>query len=615
MIEFDTTSILFCLLASVFTAWALYQDAKWWYLRLPLYFCCFAGLLLLWLRPHGEIPIDAHKAIFCSENTPTELLDSLFKVDPDQKVYSTDTALVAQYSYVDWTPDFSFLQQLDTPIVAVTVLGDGLDEAELPYLDSLAVEEQLNLPPSGIHLVRWSQHLREGERLQVQGSFHRNEIAVAADKAFRLHLIGAGGVQDSVVLKKGADLTFDLSAQLKQAGKHVWHLATLSQTGDTLAYASIPFSVEAEESKKILLFSAQASFELKFLKRWLVEEGYPLAHRAKLSKDKYQEDFKGIEKQDLSISREALSTFDLLVVDEQTALEWNTEETALLKAHIRKTGMGILVLMGEKENGNQVAILEDFDYRASSSGTRGEGRLQIGEMGSSTSEEMQLPHRNVKAKNSTLNNFKGIIRSSNKPDKVFAAVKSFGLGRIAISTLFDTYKLALKGKKSDHQLIWGQLFDAMITDYATGVWWRYEPFAPKEGYPLTFILPAKKKDLMDEAEWQSPTAGEEPLTFDLQLNEHQNYYIGKLWPDTIGWHQLVYEAKNLAVYVHPKTAWNIAARADKINKTVEHIQELKSKELSIERKQLTRQQEYPLWYWFLLFVFSWFFLWVIEKRK
>ena len=281
----------------------------------------------------GSIRYSGNEAVLLTAGFSTDSLnkfknDSLYTTDPLISLHFNKAKLVIPYR----------LKKNGRPLTNLHLLGYGLTESELTRLDSIPVVFHPSPYPAGIVSASWTEKLKQGQPFVIQGKFNHTMHAPV-----RLILKELNTSIDSTVIEQQGLVNFELKGLPKSTGRIVDQLLVLNGK-DTIVNEPVPFEVSKVEPLKFLMISSSLDFENKFLKNWLTQQGFAVAIRSAISKNKVTSAFINIQQMPLNhLSASVLDKFDLLLADLSSLKALSSTENSLLNREVSQNGLGVIV--------------------------------------------------------------------------------------------------------------------------------------------------------------------------------------------------------------------------------------------------------------------------------
>ena len=582
-------TLIICALLAVFTVWKEYQRPAKAYLLWRIVASIIAVIALACII----LPVSHSKDIASPDKHSAILLTSGFNPDSlnnyrDSKLFTADKAVAKQYLKARLIR----LDELktDSPsFTKVDVFGYGLNENELNELGNLPVVFHPTQLPDGVSAINWTQKLRTGETLKIQGQY-KNE----STKPIKLILKGLNIQLDTATIAPKTNRDFELVTIPKNEGRVVYHLLVITGK-DTLANESLPVEIEQISPLKILMLSASPDFETRFLKNWLSENGFSVAVRSAISKDKFSSEYVNIQPLKIDhLNAGLLDKFDLVIGD----LSVLKSESALLKQEVIQKGLGIIIRDDSLSKGSSW-LQNDFPVEHSN--------LKDG-------ASVNLIIKNKKDRSAVLKTGQTFIRYQPGTQPLVNDMQGHLLvssslteaGRLAFTTVNNTYNWVLAGDKDDYAAFWSLLIGNAAKRIPLTEDWSILPQFPLAGEPVKLQLQASQVAGGIIAD-NSMIA---PVQNDMVPFEYGNSY----WPLNSGWHFT--QQKNGQPewwYVYENNEWPVVRAFEKMAATRQYAETYPTDSFVTKQIHEKVQIAVPKIYFYLLLLAACTFLWVEGK--
>lgn len=537
---------------------------------------------------NGQVPIaDQSNAILLTEGFNKDSIPN------NAQVFTTNKAVQKNYAKAIVIGSTQELANHKPALKQVKILGYGLTEDELQPLGNLLVSYNTQVSPAGIQSISWPGNLKAGEALTIQGSFQNDEA-----KAIKLLLKGLNTPLDSVMLPANKTTGFQLSTLPKPSGRVVYQLLALSGA-DTLSAESMPVQIEPIKPVKVLMLNASPDFETRFLKNWLGENGYAVAARAVISKDKVSEEYVNIDKLNLQrLSAGTLDKFDVVVGSLSALKLLSTAEGAALRQQVTQKGLGVII---RADSSDKAASWLQRDFSVNTVATK---------------EQFSVPLilQNQKSKTAKLNIDPSYISYRNNTQSLvtdaqnheLAGTAMAGAGKLVFTTLNHTYTWLLNGNKQDYASLWTLLINKSACKLLPVQSWQIDSGLPAVNEPVDIIL-------------QSATAPANIKVNGEYIASVQNPAIPYQWfstyfPQKQGWQTANF---NNTVpfwwYNYTNQAWKTIKSLQLIAETKKFAQNQAQKATVTKQIQQTVKIEVPKIWFYLILLASCTFLWIERK--
>ena len=421
-----------------------------------------------------------------------------------------------------------------------------------------------------------------GDELTVEGVF-KNPIPQS-----KLILHGPGGTAlDSIVFFNKEEEGFTLKTNLKASGKFLFFLQEKDSSDTVYNTEPLPVVVKTKAPLKILMVNEFPSFETKYLKNFLSEEGHRVIVKTKLTKQKYKYEYFNTESQPIySLNSDNLASFDLVIFDDLSLnMLGNSERTVLTEA-IQQNGLGVFVQQTGNRFQSKIGTWE-LEVQPDEVTTI---KVAVGTM--PMLEKYQIAFSAMGLRGMAIGNY--------------GYSKQVGLGSIGTTSIKNTYQLLLDGKDDEYKEIWTSLINGLrkqtqnMGAFRSESNWAFvnEPydfsFFTSEENPIVYLgnqyrVPLLKNTVVHE-EWQ-----------------------GRVYPREKGWHELVSDldttvSKNF--YVMEEGNWS--------SLTSQNI--LKRNKRFFDTSFTDYKEKYlpyripPIWF-FLIFLLAMGYVWLEPKLK
>lgn len=484
------------------------------------------------------------------------------------------------------------LDELKTDSPAFTrihVFGYGLKDDELNELGHLPLVFHASTIPGGIIAISWNRKLKPGERFTLQGRYKNNN-----SKKVKLILAGLSTQLDTVIIPAKSNQEFELTTLPKNEGRSVYHL--LAMTGkDTLENENLPVQIDPIKPLKILMLSAAPDFEARFLKNWLSENGFELAARSIISKDKSSCEYVNMQPVKVDhLNASVLGQFDLVIGD----LSILKSEGAL-KQQVTQNGLGIIVRADTISKGSSWL----------------QANFPVEKLDIKNPPPVTLIIQGSKDKSAPLKIDQSYVR--NQPNTqplvydvqshVFVNLSIAGDGRMAFTTITSTYNWLLGGNKIDYSAFWSLLIRKTAKKIPAAENWTFGKF-PIINEPVNINLqfsqaPGKiTADSTIIAPAQNPSI---PFEWDAVY-----------WPSFAGWHSVKQDNGQPAWwYVYGDKEWQGVRASGRLAATSEYAK-TNSADTSVTKQIHEKEQfDVPKIYFYMLLLGACVFLWVEGKLK
>ncbi|MEO6548223.1 MAG: hypothetical protein ABIN94_09495 [Ferruginibacter sp.] len=533
------------------------------------------------------IPISINHKLPAQHHRPAVLLTEGYNKDSLQYFLSKNTETNIRYT-IDTIPF------IDTSISDLHIFGEGLSPTQLRLLKDIPLIFHPALNNEGFTVVHCKPQLQAGEKLLLQGTYsNSNNFPVKLClTAFQITL-------DSVNIPAKKTYSFNLETVPKQRGKALYNLLVLNGK-DTLEKEPVPVEVKPIDTLKLLLLSASPGFEHKFLKNWLSQNGFAVAARTRISKDKYDKSYLNIPTFSFErITPSLLHRFDIIIADAAELALLTRPELSTVQAQVAD-GMGLLV---NADSITAPGTFYSFAFMQYFSGMPAPSR-SILSLREPTAPLAPLPG----GQNLFIRNRPGeqplVFDSS---FNVLASSKMLGLGKIVFSTINNTYPWMLSGNGSNYSLLWSYLLQKAA-----------KSTTEEHSLVINHILPIVNEPVELNFQTQGDTIAAIRIDsnyLSLQQNPDLPFQSqGINWPHIAGW-QTTFNSKGQQFnwYTYKKSDWKNIVAIDKTRQTNRYIHQKKHIEKNAVQVQKYTRKSIPSHLFFGIFIICCCFLWLEKK--
>ncbi len=380
------------------------------------------ALCCIFLRPSVYIA-SSTKGVVLTQGYDSRKLDSLAKV-------------IKGLKKIRYNPG-RFIEKELSDIEELTILGEGIHPFDFWQLNGHKVHYDLPDLPEGLVKLKYEPEYIVGDSLYIKG-LYRN-----TDEGRRLYLqTASGSVVDSVILVNEPEQTFVLKGMLKADGKFVYQIVERDDKDNEICKNPIPVVILEKERLKVLIINQFPSFETKYLKNFLAEEGHEVVVRNQITKRKYKFEYFNTDVEPIyAITEKSLENFDLFVIDTPTFLNLSQNSRNTIDEAIQAKALGLLVQPNELLF-NRLGNLMDIK-------TKPDKTTTILFSGNKKVKLEKYPYRFEEA---------GL-----KDDMIedYGYLQLVGQGKKGTTLLKNTYELVLGGKSGIYRKLWTNIIDRL----------------------------------------------------------------------------------------------------------------------------------------------------------
>ena len=590
----NLTVIIICILLSAITAWLEYRRSNGNRLisRIIVSLIAIAALACLTLPVTYQGKSSINNGADAALLTPGYHIDSLSHSGA-KLVFATDKDVLKSYPKAIFLNTLQDLNIHYPAIKQLHILGYGLGDDDLKQLDKIPVIFHAPPAPGGILTVNWQKQVNAGELLQVQGKFNN-----ASAKPVRLLFKGLNTPLDSVNIPAGKITDFELTTVPKTPGNITYTLLAIDGR-DTIENESVPVTIERAQQVKVLILASSPGFETRFLKNWLSQNGYAIAVREAISKDKISEDFINTEKQSLAhLSAALLNKFDVVIGDLSALKALNNTESSILRQQVSQSGLGIII--------------------RSDSLTKGSSWLQnnfkVTTYAAKTQLTIPLAIQDQKVKTAPLNIDPSYISNNDNvqnllldlQNRILASSAIYGTGKLVYTTLHNTYTWQLAGNNKDYTALWSILIGKAA-----------RKLPPEQSFAVASAVPTA--EIPVQLQLQSSSAPVQLAVNGIPVSAVQDAIIPfewkfDYWPQNAGWQQAILNKKVInSWYLYQKDSWTSLKHSLRREKT-QHYLDNRAKNISVTKQiQNLANITVPKMYFYSILIAACAFLWIERK--
>ncbi|WP_426670860.1 hypothetical protein ACPPVU_06420 [Mucilaginibacter sp. McL0603] len=580
--------LIICCALAVFAVWKEYSRS----VKKHLIWRIVAALMAVIAFGFIAIPIHYLKDINIQDDHSAVLLTDGFVADSlgsfkNSKLFTTDKAIAKKY------PKAKLIRldelKIDSPaITRLHVLGYGLNKDELDQLDSLSVVFHPSALSERITAINWNQKLNSGETLKVQGKYKNDR-----SEPIKLILKGLSTQLNAVIIPAKSEQNFELSAVPKNEGRAVYHIQVISGN-DTLANENLPVEIDPVKPLKILMLSAAPDFETRFLKNWLSENGFSVAVRSAITKDKFSSEYVNMQPVNMDrLSESLLDKFDVVIGD----LSVLKSESAVLKQAVTQKGLG-LIIRADTISKTSSWLQNDFPVEKLQVKDAPAPLMIKGEKNKTVA--LKIDPIFIKYQSGTQH------MVTDAQNHVLVNASLAGAGRLLFKTVNNTYNWVLAGDKNDYAAFWSLLISNAARKVPVTEEWSAASQLPSVNEPVQMQLATSSSPLQITAENAMIAPSQNP---DIPFEWGNNY-----WPSSTGWHSILQKnGKSAWWYVYGKDNWKGVKASEKISAT-RFYAIAKAVNTSVTKAIHKKVRiEVPKIYFYVMLLMACTYLWVERK--
>lgn len=591
--NWNSIVIIVCILLAAFAVWKEYVRVN----KLRMGWRIVAALAAVLALACIALPLTYQKDTIKQDKNEIILLTQGYNVD-SLKPYATAKIFTLDEKIKKENAKAVLLNNPDeligdSTITQLHILGDGLDKEELQQLNDLPIVFYPAAVKQGITAAAWAQKLKAGDPFTIQGNFKN-----ASAKKVKLVLKGLSTGLDSVVINADGDNPFQLTTIPKNTGKNIFNLLAIAGT-DTIEKEDLPVQIEPVKPLKVLMLTASPDFESRFLKNWLSQNGYAVAVRSAISKDKFNKEFINFDQFPIDhLSPATLAKFDVLIGDLAVLKTLNGSEASALQQEVTQKGLGIII-KGDTTTRSTSWLQRDFPTdRLALKEPLPVSLLPQGELAKTDKFNAGLVY--IKSQGNT----QSLVTDQHA--HVFAATALAERGKLVFTPLNNTFSWMLNGDKNDYTNLWSLLIGKAARRLPITENWNTLSAIPTVSKPVELLL----QSAVVPSNIKINDASAAPTQHSLLPFEWEVNY----WPGATGW-QSLQQAGGLLnwFYVYKDNQWE-GIRA--LNKQMETRNYIETNHLnSLVTKQIREKATIAVSkiYFYVLLLIACVFLWVEAK--
>lgn len=469
-------------------------------------FLTIIALIFLILQPTKEVEISERQGLLVTSGFDVQQKDSLM-------------AIVEGIKEVTYNPTTSIRNELDS-LTGLIILGNGVEPFDFELFRTIPTAYIPTKEPIGITDLKTSESLLLGEKLSVAGAY----TSPVTGNYLVLEDAGGNGL-DSVKLGEQKTVRFSLEAVPKVSGRFVFQLTEKDSIGTELHTEPIPVIIHKKNLLRVLILNNFPTFETKYIKNFLADNGHEVIVRSQLTKGKFKfEYFNTSSAPVYQFTDEVLAKFDLVIIDTDTYFNLGTTGIRSFEKSSRETGLGVFLQPSDLlfKLGNEKSY---FQFK----------RDGIDELNVPTFKSTLQKYPFTFDEQLTV---KPIILGT---ETTVAVYKQLGSGRFATTTLQNSYQLLLQGKTAAYNRLWTQIFDKISKKEEVPVAWEAITRIPRIDIPFEFTMRTRLTDFN--------VIHEDDQSIGMLQNTYvPTLYSGKVYPSKSGWNKLNIETDSSAQY-------------------------------------------------------------------
>ena len=541
------------------------KDKKQLFIRIIL--SCLSVILvaLMFLKLETKQTVKGEFLALLTEDFRQDQLDSLSRLYPHLEEANYESGF-----------------ERDKRFHTVFVLGNGIPSYDLHRYDSSSMLYLGAKSLGGIIDLKYPSVVKQGDELAIDGKYRHNH-------SVSLLLKEEDKVLDSTFLKSDKD-DFYFAIDTKAFGNRLYTIQEIDSTGEVINSEPLPVTVEPREKLNILMINQFPTFESKYLKNFLGEEGHDIAIRNELTIEKFKYEYINQDPVNFRyLVPKVLQDIDLIILDAASLDKLSNNELISLSKAISEQGLNLLIQPDDEYlNSSRNRTWDPFKFLKNNKTS-----VSINEQAYSCfsysikSDLLTIP----------------LLSDDNKD--LLAAYGIHGSGKIATSLLKNTYESWLVGKQIEYKKLWRRIISGISESNS------YKYFEKSDNMPVSYL---HESTLFRLSSLDFPMIkGSGESTYGLEKNLLKNEWNFKIWNSKVGWSHLYVEndsSSHVSYYVAGDDEW----KALKTNQ----LRETNARYFSVKNDQdeaFSVAQWKPMNYWWLfcLFVICAGYLWLEPK--
>ena len=489
-------------------------------------FVTMTALVLLVLEPTKEVEIDEQQGLLLTYGYSNHQKDSLVILNKGLKVLNYDSGK-------------SIRNELES-LTSIYVIGQGIQYYDFLRFNDLEVDYIPMKKPSGINRLSYTNQITIGEKVEVNGSYYQ-----PSKGSFLVFEDSRGNGLDSIQFVENSNSDFSMSGSPKTIGTYVYQLTVKDSTGVLLDANPLPIEIKEKKSLRILILNNFPTFETKYLKNFLAEEGHEVIVRSQLTKGKFKFEYFNTNSSPVYEFTDAvLNQFDVVIVDADTYYSFGAIIKNRFEKNVRESGLGLFIQPSE--------FFFNLPESSSYFKFKRDG-IRAVQLANSTNTLEKYPF----GFDEQLLGQHILIRDG----ITIAFYKQIGLGRIATTTILNSYQLLLNGSHIAYKNSWTQILDAISKKNNLVVEWKAVSHIPIVDEPFYFNSYTNLKEFSIVNENKVPVSM-------VQKPMISNKFSGTVYPRKKGWNALKINSDGtlqFVYYVYDDLHWKSLRTAKTIN--------------------------------------------------
>ncbi|HDZ03464.1 hypothetical protein LCGC14_0417490 [marine sediment metagenome] len=544
-------------------------NSKQFVLNTIVSFIAIFSIVITFLEPTKEVEINDRQALLLTEGYTENQKDSLINLNDGIKV-------------LNYNPKKSIHKELDS-LSNVIIIGDGLEPYNFHLFDSVPTTYLPNEQRKGITRLSFNEKLLLGNDLSISGSFLKPRKG-----SFLIVQDSRNNGLDSIQFNEETNIDFELNARPKVSGIYVYRLMVKDSVGGVLNTNPLPIVINKKEPLRVLILNEFPTFETKYLKNFLAEEGHEVIVRSQLTKGKFKfEYFNTLNVPVYQFTDAVLKNFDIVITDAETYLSFGKTMKAAFEESISENGLGLFIQPSDMLfNRRQSDSYFNFKRDA----------IKAQKLTAYFSDVEKYPFSFEEQLLVEPIALGGVTN--------MAGYKQHGKGKIATTTLLNSYEILLNGNNEIYSSIWTTILDKIAKKHNQVFEWETTTPLPKIDESFKFTVRSNIEVFNVLGENNIPVAiAQKPIL--------PNQYSGTVYPKRKGWNELHIEndsTSKFSYYVFDDSDWSALNSVKSIDANKKRF----SKGFQKNRTVIINRPISPILF-YILFLLSIGWLWLTPK--
>ncbi|MBL3657314.1 hypothetical protein [Fulvivirga sediminis] len=463
------------------------------------------------------------------------------------------------------------------------ILGNGIAIHDLNKMNPSSFQFLSGNPLNGVVKLNYNKSPIEEESIELIGRFHDQ-----TNYSKKIYLELDGIVLDSALLK-GKNQAFRLNSKAHSSGDFIYSVVCKDSIGNVITADPLPVTILKKKLKHILFINQFPTFEIKYLKNYLSEEGHQVLVRNELSANKFKFEFYNTQAKSLRyVNTDLLSIIDLVIVDSESLNKLSNSELLALKNAMSKQGLGLFIFPDENYLKRKPSRIWDaFSFIA---WPENQALKQY------TSIEI-APYK--------INH--GLLTTplvKSEKGNTIAAANNVGKGKIGTSLIRNSYYLWLSGQKKEYKKLWNEVISAVMSEsYDQSVELINSEPVFSSNIPYKLVIDSNK---------DSSNLTNQLHDFPLVKELYSRKWTTMIWPENHAWNNIAIADTVRTSYFVNDNSWDVMKAFKKRQANSVYFAKQQAIENNIVKENI-KWEDANYWLLFCLFILSAGYLWLEPK--